>query len=157
MRQVCEVGGFTQGMLSREAKVERQQLIKIGEIRPDDPVGSLEQPTISKVMAGAQAPTYYQVYIWLAVLRKHYKSPRFAKICEEFGEELPEFFPEWEQYLWHLASFMPPDKLRQINTKAKDLEIIAIYPSRIDHKERRWEGAKKKARSPGTSSWANAV
>src|SRR6266516_645436 len=63
LREVCEISGFTQGKLSREAKKELQSLIQAREILPDDPIGSMEQPTISKVMAGLQAPTYFQVYI----------------------------------------------------------------------------------------------
>jgi hypothetical protein len=97
LREVCEVSGITQGKLSREAKEERQRLIEKGIIHLDDSIGSMEQPTISKVMAGAQEPTYIQVYIWLRVIRTHYESAQFAEICKELNIPLPKFSPELER------------------------------------------------------------
>jgi len=132
LREVCLAAGFTQGKLSREAKDEHQRLIEIGDLYPGDSIGSMEQPTISKVMAGSQEPTYYQVYIWLNVLRRHFDSPRFAEICKELDISLPTFSAQLERGLWRLSTFIPPDELRQVYEEAKDEKLIEIYKSLVE-------------------------
>ncbi|HJT59811.1 MAG TPA: hypothetical protein VJ761_25095 [Ktedonobacteraceae bacterium] len=144
LREVCEVSGITQGKLSREAKEERQRLIEKGIIHLEDSIGSMEQPTISKVMAGAQEPTYIQVYIWLRVIRTHYESPQFAEICKELRIPLPKFSPELERELWHLSTFVPPDELLQVYEETKNKKLIEIYTPLIEHKELRWDRARRK-------------
>ncbi len=139
LREVCEVSGFTQGKLSREAKAERKRLISLGCIHPQDPIGSMEQPTISKVMAGVQEPTYFQVFIWLRVIRSHYESARFAEICNKLNIPVPEFPPELERKLWHLSTFIPPEDLLKVYNESKDEKPMEASPSLIEHKEMRWE------------------
>ena len=144
LRQVCEISGITQGKLSREAKEERQRLIEKGIIHLEDSIGSMEQPTISKVMAGAQEPTYIQVYIWLRVIRTHYESIQFKDICEELQIPLPKFSPGLERELWHLSTFVPPDELQQVYEETKDKKLIEIYTPLIEHKELRWDRTRRK-------------
>jgi hypothetical protein len=144
LREVCEISGITQGKLSREAKEERQRLIGKGIISLEDSIGSMEQPTISKVMAGGQEPTYIQVYIWLHVIRAHYESAQFAEICEELGIPLPEFSPELERELWRLATFVPPDELLRVYEETKNKKLIEIYTPLIEHKELRWDKTRRK-------------
>jgi acyl-CoA synthetase (AMP-forming)/AMP-acid ligase II len=143
LRQVCELSGLTQGKLSREAKDERERLIKQGDIFPDDPIGSMEQPAISKVMAGIQGPTYLQVYIWLRVIRAHYQSARLAQICEELGIDTPVFHKKWEKALWQLSTFTPPEKLLQVYEATRDDKYIEIDEAIIEHKEIQWESEKR--------------
>ena len=157
LREVCEVSGFTQGKLSREAKEERRQMLLRGDIRPEDPIGSMEQPTISKVMAGTQEPTYYQVYIWLQVIRKHYEDPKFALICKELHIPLPVFSYELEQELWQLASFIPPNMLHQVYEDTKEKKLFKIYKPLIEHKEQRWEKTKRKSLDKEISTGRRAV
>jgi hypothetical protein len=143
LREVCEVSGFTQGKLSREAKAERQRLIASGYIHSKSSIGSMEQPTISKVMAGVQEPTYLQVFIWLRVIRSHYESARFAEICQKLNIPVPEFPPELERKLWHLSTFMPPEDLLKAYEESKDEKPTELSPSLIEHKETRWEPRKE--------------
>lgn len=149
--QICEISGFTQGKLSREAKDECRRLMEKGVIGPEDPVGSMEQPTISKVMAGVQGPTYLQVYIWLRVIKAHFKSEEFREICRELHiEEPPEFLPKWEEWLWHLSTFVPPDELDKACEETENLKLIEIHKPLIVHKEERWDRAKRRSVSKGT-------
>lgn len=143
--ELCEVSGFTQGKLSREAKDEYRQLKEQGVIRPNYPISSMEQPTISKVIAGVQAPTYLQVYIWLRVLRAHFESTEFIEICKELKIDLPKKFSlALEKELWRLSTFVPPDELGEVYKNTQDIELIKFYPSLIEHKERRWDKARKR-------------
>lgn len=135
LRNVCEIGGVTQGMLSREAKRELRRLREMGEIVLDESVGSLEQPTISKVMAGMQAPTYYQVSIWVKVLQASFTSDRLAMLCQALDISQPAFDPTWEQALWRLAHFVPPQELCQVYECAKDLKVRKMYQTLSEHKE----------------------
>ena len=73
LRQLCELGGFTVGKLSRESKAYQQALIGQGIMEREDGVGeALERRAIMGVVTGAVAPTPLQVYIWLRVLRAHF-------------------------------------------------------------------------------------
>lgn len=153
LREVCEVSGFTQGKLSREAKKELQRLIDEGYILPEDPIGSMEQPTISKVMAGLQGPTYFQVFIWLKVIETYYHSEQFAKICRQLDLSTPPVFtPQLKQRLWGLASFMPPEELSENYEQAKDIKLIEIHPPLIEHKETRWNRTNKRPVERKTAS-----
>jgi hypothetical protein len=153
LREVCEISGFTQGNLSREAKKELQRLIQAGEIFPDDPIGSMEQPAISKVMAGLQAPTYFQVYIWLKVIEEHYNSDEFTEICHQLHiAHPPVFTDQLKQELWRLATFVPPDELHENYKNTKDLKLIEIHTPLIDHKEIRWEKTKNRSTRKETST-----
>lgn len=136
LREICEVSGFTQGKLAKEAKAERRRLIESGEIHPEDFVGSLEQPTISKVMAGTQEPTYLQVFIWLSVIKTHYKSTQLAELCENLGIAVPELTEEKVRMLWKLSSFISPEELKEIYEQSKN-EKPMKYKKLIDHKEKR--------------------
>lgn len=138
LRELCEAAGYTQGRLSRDARAERQRLIEEGYIRPEEPIGSMEQPTISKVMAGVQSPSYYQVYIWLHVLRSHYESEQLADFCRELSIPVPVFSFETERKLWQLATFIPPYELNDIFEESKDEKPLSASPALIDHKELRW-------------------
>jgi len=138
LREICEISGFTQGKLSREAKVERDRLIGSGRIRRENAAGSMEQPTISKVMAGVQEPTYFQVFIWLRVIRSHYESARLAEICRRLEIPVPQFPYELERKLWQLSAFMPPEDLLEVYTESKDDKPMEVSPSLIEHKEERW-------------------
>lgn len=151
LREVCQVAGFTQGKLSQEAKEELERLIEIGDVRPNDVIGSMEQPTISKVMAGSQGPTYYQVYIWLNVLRKHYESSQFAEICENLNISLPTLSSKLEQELWRLSTFVPPDELRQVYEEAKNVKLIQIYKSLMEDKEMQQNDVERNAASKRTN------
>lgn len=135
LRDLCEASGFTQGKLAKEAKRERKRLIENGNINPGDLIGSMEQPAISRVLAGTQEPTYFQVLIWLQVLRKHYASDELAKKCEDLGIQKPEFLKETEQILWDLSAFRPPDKLASAYNESKKIQPIQF--SIIDHRETR--------------------
>lgn len=129
LRQVCEIGGFTAGKLSREAHAELLRLSEQGRITPDAPVGSLGPMTLCRIMAGTQDPTYYQVWLCVRVLGKHLNSQYFAKICQELDMEIPalgEQWKQWEQVLWHLAGFLSPDELAVLYEQAKDLQLIEI-------------------------------
>ena len=146
--EICEVSGLSQGKLAQEAKYERQRLIDNGKLRSGDQVGSMEQPTISKVIAGIQEPTYFQVYIWLRVIEAHFKSPRLASICEDLHLPCPEFTPELARKLWYLSGFIPPDERAQVYEDAKEdkiVEHVKSYPSLkkyrslLQHRERRWK------------------
>lgn len=108
LRDICEVAGLTQSELSKRAKVELKQLVSKDGKTPRD---SMEQPAISKVMAGLQEPTYIQVYIWLRVIRAWYESPILAHLCAAQEVDVPTFSPELERKLWRLAAFVPPDEL----------------------------------------------
>src|SRR5216683_4258190 len=119
LRDLCEVSGFTQGKLAREAKAERQLLIDEGYINPGDLIGSMEQSTVSRIMTGAQEPTFFQVFIWLRVLRKHYKSPELADVCQKMGIEKPEFPSTLERKLWNLAGFVTPKELSLVYEGSK--------------------------------------
>jgi hypothetical protein len=177
LRQICEISGITQGKLSREAKNERQRLIEKGDIHPDDLIGSMEQPTISKIMAGVQGPTYFQVYIWLRVIRAHFESARFAEICKELNIDLPEFSSKLEHELWRLSTFIPPDELHRTYENAKEIKLIVTppdelhrtyenakekdakkeiklmeLPSIVDHKEQRWERTKRRSTGKGVGA-----
>ena len=143
LREICEISGFTQGKLSREAKKEYQRLVEQGFILLDDPVGSMEQPTVSKVMAGMQVPTYYQVYIWLSVIRTHYESDEFARICKELDIERPKFPYELEPKLWRLLGFVTPDERSEAYRMTKDIKLLEVTPGLIDHKERRFVERRK--------------
>ncbi len=144
LREVCEASGFTQGKLSRKSKDERQRLIEAGYIRPEDPIGSMEQPTISKVMAGVQEPTYFQVFIWLRVIRTHYESTKFAEICKKLGIiPIPQFSRELEQKLWYLSTFVQPDELLRVYEETEEyVKELELSQSLIEHKETRWEKPK---------------
>ncbi|HEU5375437.1 MAG TPA: hypothetical protein VFV38_08365 [Ktedonobacteraceae bacterium] len=158
LRELCEVAGVTQGKLSRDARAERQRLIEEGYIRPEEPIGSMEQPTISKVMAGVQAPSYYQVYIWLRVLRRHYESERLAEICKELSIPVPIFSRETERKLWQLATFVPPEELNAIFEESKGEKPMEASPTLIDHKELRWASSVSRSTvSPDTEVNLNAV
>jgi hypothetical protein len=137
LHDVCDVAGLTQGKLAREANAERQRLIAEGKIYPEDFTGSMGQPTVSRVMAGLQEPTYFQVFIWLRVIRDHYSSAHFARICEELGIAVPEFSADLERMLWKLSFFLPPDELASVYEKSKNEKPLDSSPSLIDHKEER--------------------
>jgi hypothetical protein len=146
--ELCEVSGFTQGKLSREAKLVYRQMVEDGNIHAEDPVGSMEQPTISKVIAGVQDPTYFQVYIWLRVIRKHIESDQFAKVCKDLKlNSVPTFSLDLELDLWRLAHFTPPSELLNTYEKRKNLKLIEIYEPLIDHKEVRWDRGKRRSQS----------
>jgi hypothetical protein len=132
LSELCEVAGLTQGRLARLAKLELQTLVSQGVISSGSPVGSMYQPTISKVLSGQQTPTYYQVYIWLRVVRSWYGSLQLAALCEKRGVPVPIFSEIVERKLWYLAGFVPPDELSQVEVpEVPDVKLI-------DHKERRW-------------------
>jgi len=137
LHELCEVSGLTQGKLARQAKFERRQLIKNGCIQLGTLTGSMEQPTISRVLAGLQAPTYFQVLIWLRVLRKHYESEELARICDEMGIAKPAFTVETERLLWGLAAFVPPEERAQAYAQSKDFQPLGFHIPIIEHKERR--------------------
>lgn len=138
VRDLCEVSGFPQGKLAREAKAEKKRLIAQGSIHPGDVASSMEQPTISRVLAGLQEPTYFQVLIWLHVLRKHYESEELARMCEERGVVRPAFPVETERLLWTLAGFVPPEARARAYAHSKEMmHLLGPYPSLIAHKERR--------------------
>jgi transcriptional regulator with XRE-family HTH domain len=137
LRELCETSGFTQGKLAREAKAERQRLIEEGYINPGDFIGSMEQSAISRVMAGTQEPTYFQVLIWLKVVRKHYESPELAQACQKIQVEKPEFSRDLERKLWILAAFVPPKELSQTYEESKTIEPMKLRKSMIIHKEKR--------------------
>lgn len=135
LRDLCEASGITQGKLAKEAKVERKRLIEQGSINSGDLIGSMEQPTISRVLAGAQEPTYFQVFIWLRVIRRHYESKELAKKCQELGIEKPLFPAETEQVLWDLTAFKRPEHLAQAYEVGKKIQPTRL--SMIEHKEMR--------------------
>ena len=142
-RDICDISGLTQGKLAREAKVEYQRLLAKGEIRPEDPVGSMGQPTISRVMAGLQEPTYLQVFIWLRVIKAHYKGAQLTQMCEELGIVVPKFSADLERMLWKLSSFLPPDELARVYEKSQNEKPLASSPSLIDHKEERMKAVRR--------------
>ncbi len=131
LRQICIAAGYTQAKLAREAQAEKYRLINACEIRPKDFTGSFEATVLSKIMKGEQPPTYYQVFIWIAVLKRHFASAEFAAICAGLGVDCPKFEPEWEYCLWYLSSFVPPDEFGEIYEHIKDLEIIEIVEERV--------------------------
>jgi hypothetical protein len=142
LSDVCEVAGLTQGQLSRAAKGERQRLIDAGYIPAESMRESMAQPTISKVMAGVQAPTYMQVYIWLRVIRTHYESTRFAEQCRRADVAVPTLSPEMERILWRLATFISPDDLARVCEQSKDINPLEGRVSLIEHKEMRWKASR---------------
>jgi len=125
LREVCQVAGFTQAKLSREAEDERLRLIESGDLNPYDPC-TTDQITLARVMAGLQEPNSYQVYVWLKVLREHFESERFAQICQDLGLPLPTFSKELEAELWRLSNRQTPDELRQVYEWSKDVKLIII-------------------------------
>jgi hypothetical protein len=139
LRQVCEIGGFTADKLSREAQAELERLRVQGNIPSDAPVGPLGPFTLCSIMAGTQAPTYYQVLLCVCVLGKHLTSQRFAEICRELEIEIPpdlaEKWKRWEQLLWHLAGFLSPAELAVLYEQTKDLQLIEIYYTECDGAE----------------------
>lgn len=137
LHELCEVSGLTQGRMAKQAKAERARMIKDGCIKQADSIRSMEQPTISRVLAGQQEPTYFQVLIWLRVLRTHYGSEELTQICEEMGIAKPAFTVETERLLWTLAGFVPPDKRAQAYEQSKDVQPIGFHLPLIEHKERR--------------------
>lgn len=126
LRQICITAGYTQSKLANEAQAEKYRLVATGEIRPKDITGSFEGTVLSKIMRGEQAPTYYQIYIWIRVFKRHFASAEFATICSNLGMECPKFEPQWEFCLWHLASFVPLYEFEQVYEHIKDAEIIKI-------------------------------
>jgi hypothetical protein len=100
----------------------------------------MEQPAISRVLTGQQEPTYFQVLIWLRVLRKYYESEELARICEEMEIVKPAFTVEIERFLWMLAAFVPPEERAQAYAQSKDLQPLRFHPPIIEHKERRMKG-----------------
>jgi transcriptional regulator with XRE-family HTH domain len=131
LREICEVAGFTQAKLARESEAELERLMECGDIKPDDYVGSMRQPAISRVMLGSQEPTYYQVYIWLKVLRVHFESEHFAEICREEGTPLPTFPSTLEAELWRLSTRQPPDELHEVCERNKDVILIQIISDEV--------------------------
>jgi hypothetical protein len=137
LHELCEVSGLTQGKLARQAKFERSQLVKSGCLELGTLTGSMEQPTISRVLAGLQEPTYFQVLIWLRVIRKYYESDDLTRICEERGIIKPAFTAETERLLWTLASFVPPDERARAFAQSKNFQLLGFHIPIIEHKERR--------------------
>ena len=157
LREVCEVIGFTQGKLSREAKKELQRLLKQGYLLEEDLIGSMEQPTISRVMAGIQQPTYFQVFIWLRVIFTYYTSKEFADICRKLEMPFPRLPANLKQTLWRLSTFTAPYELLQTYEETKDLKLIEIYGSLIEHKEVRWDKTRRHSQNPGTHSTTHSI
>jgi hypothetical protein len=129
--QLCTAAGLSQARLSREAKQIRKHFIEEGLIAPRDPlIGSMEQPTISSVISGAQAPTYGQVWIWLKAIRTWYESPRLVEKCKQIESEyhiempVPQFDHKLEMDLWRLALFGTPDEIINAYNRTKNLNLL---------------------------------
>ena len=135
LQAVCEVAGLTQGKLSRAATAEYEQLRRSGAIREEDHVGSLGQPVISRVIAGLQDPTYFQVFIWLQVIQARYTSKQFAHRCQALGIPAPQFSAELERTLWKLAGFVPPDELARVYEQSQNEKPLDTNTSLVEHKE----------------------
>jgi transcriptional regulator with XRE-family HTH domain len=155
LREVCEVAGLTQGKLAKAAKAELKLLIARGELHAEESVGSLSQSALSRVMAGLQEPTYFQVFLWLRVIKTHYGSARLAQTCQELGLAIPEFSAERERMLWNLASFLPPDELARVDEQSHHEKPLDDRPSLINHKEKRMQFVRSRlALSHSTSFWS---
>lgn len=126
LREICMLGGITAAVLSSRGVQEREFLVQAGDLKSSDPVGPMGELPILLVMAGREAPTYYQVYIWLRVLRRHFESPEFAQACKDLSIELPVFPELLERRLWKLAGFVSPEERSQVYESMKDVRLIEI-------------------------------
>jgi hypothetical protein len=125
LRQLCELGGFTAGKLERSSKAYQQLLIEQGVIDPEEAVLLIE-PVILDAVKGIAAPTYLQVFVWLAVLRKHFESPEFAAVCRELAIPVPAYPLALENTLWKLAGFIPPDEVSEVARQAQGYTLLKI-------------------------------
>jgi hypothetical protein len=125
LRQLCELGGFTAGKLSRESKSYQQALIEQGVIDPEDAVLLIE-PVILDAVKGIAAPTYLQVFVWLAVLRKHFESPEFAAVCRELAIPVPAYPLALETDLWRLAGFVEPSEVCEVAARTQGYTLLEI-------------------------------
>lgn len=127
--QICEAGGLSQGKLARMAQADVRWLLGEGTLGSNDPIGSLGQPTISRILAGKQQPTYGQVYIFLRAIRAHYTSSELTRRCEKCGLSVPVFSREQELALWTLAGFCSPDELaRELKKGDQSTAFVALPP-----------------------------
>lgn len=138
----CERVGLSQGKLARLATRKRNQMLKEGALRKSDAIGSMAQPTISRVAAGLQAPSYFQVLLWISVVREYYKSGELAERCEQLGIVTPVFSARTERSLWALAGFIPPEKLEQALEQSAPVGKQQATRSLVDHRESRLSGRK---------------
>jgi transcriptional regulator with XRE-family HTH domain len=124
LRAICEAAGLTQPLLEKYGQAEYAQLEKSGFITPDDPVTSMLQEVISRVLRGKQRPSYTQTYIWITVVKRHYSDPRIKKIFKDKKLEMPKFTPEIEDALWTLAGYSSPQDVIKVSYAFKDFSSI---------------------------------
>jgi len=124
LRGACDAVGLTQPLLEKYGQAEYAQLEANGFITPDDPVSSMLQEVISRVLRGKQRPSYTQTYIWITVVKRHYNDPRIKEIFDDKGLEMPVFTPELESALWTLAGYSSPQEVIKASYAFKDFSPI---------------------------------
>lgn len=128
--KICEAGGLSQGQLARMAQADARQLLEIDTLSVDHSIGSLAQPTISRILAGKQEPTYAQVYFLMRAIRTHYASSELTRRCQERGLSAPVFSSEHELALWTLAGFCLPDDLARELEKSDQRAAFVALPQK---------------------------
>lgn len=132
LRELCEASALSQGKLSRLAEEACDVMVDEGRVL-EGKVSSLAQPTLSLVMAGKTRPGYFQVYIWLHVLRAWYEGPELAALCKKRGVEVPVFSHALECDLWHLAGYATPTEIEEAYVIPVPIDV-----SLVEHKGQRF-------------------